>query len=270
MDTEHTEDREQQHPDGRYIPTNEEILARIEPLTSQQQRQTQARHLAVNLLALGMGLIVFTAIILIVTSTQEDPQPSIGILSGDIFMRNDNDYRGGVILRQEGQPDAFMVVRTNVTGKVVQLKRVHGITGSSDSLTADQHTYTKYPVRAWAPVNKDMPIPGLYVTEYGEYDDSTGLIAVFYEGHLIIGVKMTGNQHVPAGKKTFIINMTDNMAIKMQHANIGFKNARWVEEGYMLDEKSPTSKYFKIRNTRHQHWDCEFYHITELRPQMLH
>ena len=43
---------------------------------------------------------------------------------------------------------------------------------------------------------------------------------------LIVGVKMTGNKYVPAGKKTFIINMTDNMAVKMQHANIGFKNVR--------------------------------------------
>jgi hypothetical protein len=33
-------------------------------------------------------------------------------------------------------------------------------------------------------------------------------------GPLMVGVKMTGNQHVPAGKKTFMINTTDNLSVR--------------------------------------------------------
>ena len=52
------------------------------------------------------------------------------------------------------------------------------------------------------------------------------LLTIVHPGSLIVGVKMTGNKYVPAGKRTFLINTTDNMAVKMQHANIGFKNVR--------------------------------------------
>ena len=77
----------------------------------------------------------------------------------------------------------------------------------------------------------------------------------------------------------------------MQHASMGFKNARWdgsdsesvkkrgkssfdwfrwVEEGYQLDSEQLNQWHFKIENTRHQSWDCEFYHISKLKPMMLH
>jgi len=260
--------------DGRYEPTNEEILARVKPLIELQQTQTQAKQRIVNLLGLALGLGVFLVIALIVTHNQGDASGGSILTAGEIFMRADNpaDYRGGVILRS-GEEN-YLVVKTNISGGAgtVQLKRVFGIRGSADQLEVEDHTYkryevpTKMPDRLWS----ELPKPGLYVTEYGEYDDSTGLIAVSYNGSLIVGVKMTGNQFVPAGETTFQINMTDNLSVRMQHASMGFKNARWVEEGYQLDSEQLNQWHFKIENTRHQSWDCEFYHISKLKPMMLH
>merc|ERR1719341_1734379 len=220
--------------DGRYEPTNEEILARVKPLAVLQQTQTQAKQRIVNLLGLALGLGVFLVIALIVTQKQGEPSEGSILTAGEIFMRADNpaDYRGGVILR--AGEENYLVVKTNISGGAgtVQLKRVFGIRGSPDQLEVEEHTYkryevpTKMPDRLWS----ELPKPGLYVTEYGEYDDSTGLIAVSYNGSLIVGVKMTGNQFVPAGETTFQINMTDNLSVRMQHASMGFKNARWLEK----------------------------------------
>merc|ERR1712172_33364 len=240
--------------DGRYEPSNEEILARVKPLAVLQQTQTQAKQRIVNLLGLALGLGVFLVIALIATQKQGEPSEGSILTAGEIFMRADNpaDYRGGVILR--AGEENYLVVKTNISGGAgtVQLKRVFGIRGSPDQLEVEEHTYKRY------------------VTEYGEYDDSTGLIAVSYNGSLIVGVKMTGNQFVPAGETTFQINMTDNLSVRMQHASMGFKNARWVEEGYQLDSEQLNQWHFKIENTRHQSWDCEFYHISKLKPMMLH
>merc|ERR1711990_781080 len=245
--------------DGRYEPTNEEILARVKSVAVLQQTQAQAKQRLLNLFGLALGLGVF--LVIAVIATQDQGEPSGGsILTGEIFMRADNpaDYRGGVILRS-GEENYL-------------LKRVFGVRGSPDRLEVEDHTYKRYevptnmPNRRWS----DLPKPGLYVTEYGEYDDSTGLIAVSYNGSIIVGVKMTGNQFVPAGETTFQINMTDNLSVRMQHASMGFKNARWVEEGYQLDSEQLNEWHFKIENVRHQSWDCEFYHISKLKPMMLH
>jgi len=258
--------------DGRYEPTNEEILARVQPLAVLQQTQSQAKQRLLNLFGLAVGLGVFLVIALILTQKQGGPVGG-SILTGEIFMRTDNpaDYRGGVILR--ASEENYLVVKTNIShgAGTVQLKRVFGTQGSPNRLEVEKHTYTRYQVPTSMPDQQwsELPKPGLYVTEYGEYDDSTGLIAVSYNGSLIVGVKMTGNQFVPAGETTFQINMTDNLSVRMQHASMGFKNARWVEEGYQLAEQL-NQWHFKIENTRHRSWDCEFYHISKLKPMMLH
>ena len=41
-----------------------------------------------------------------------------------------------------------------------------------------------------------------------------------------MGVKMTGNQFVPAGEVTFLISLEEGLTVRMQHASRGFKNAR--------------------------------------------
>merc|ERR1711936_700509 len=245
--------------DGRYEPTNEEILARVKSVAVLQQTQAQAKQRLLNLFGLALGLGVF--LVIAVIATQDQGEPSGGsILTGEIFMRADNpaDYRGGVILRS-GEEN-YLVVKTNISAGAVQLKRVFGIRGSPDRLEVEDHTYKRYEVPPNMPNQRwsDLPKPGLYVTEYGEYDDSTGLIAVSYNGSIIVGVKMTGNQFVPAGETTFQINMTDNLSVRMQHASMGFKNARWVDEGYQLASGQLKRWHFKIENTRHRSWDCEF------------
>ena len=41
------------------------------------------------------------------------------------------------------------------------------------------------------------------------------------------GTKLTGNRHVPAGQKTFMIEVRrPPYPVRMQHASVGFKNAR--------------------------------------------
>jgi len=263
-------------PDGRYEPSNEEILARIRPLELlQEQERIQA-----NKRTLGVvGGLVLVVIILVVSllATKGSPEDSLGggILNGEIFRRTDDgrDYRGGVILQSSGE--AYMVVRTNITRAgqgTVQLKRVTGWeSGDPDHLSIEQHTYTRYRVPSSMPDPRtELPRPGLYVTEYGEYDDSTGLIAVSYNSSHMMGVKMTGNQFVPAGEVTFLISLEEGLTVRMQHASRGFKNARWVEEGYQLDSSLLGSWHFKIENTEHRNWDCDFYHISKLKPLMLH
>ena len=107
----------------------------------------------------------------------------------------------------------------------------------------------------------------MYVTEYGSYDDSEGLLAVTYAEDNLEGIKLTGNKHVPAGEQTFTIDTSENpVVVKMQHANIGFKNARWVTE-YYVDFMNQDS--FKIKHLTRSSWDYEFYHISKFNCELL-
>ena len=80
-------------------------------------------------------------------------------------------------------------------------------------------------------------------------------------------MKLTGNKHVPAGEKTFIIDTSEYPpVVRMQHANIGFKNARWVTE-YYIDFINHDS--FKIKHQTRSSWDCEFYHVSKFDCELL-
>ena len=134
-----------------------------------------------------------------------------------------------------------------------------------DTLVSEVGTFKKYQLTSSTSPDTNLPKPGVYVTEYGSYDDSEGLIAVSYDDTNLEGIKLTGNKHVPAGEKTFMIDTLEN-TVEMQHANIGFKNARWVTEYYIesMDQDS-----FKIKHQSRHSWDCEFYHVSRFECQML-
>ena len=183
-------------------------------------------------------------------------------------MQSDNSYRGGVILTLDGE--GYKIIKTNITALKIQLKPVaYKLEDSPDEahLISEAGTYKKYSLASSPTPNTKLPKPGVYVTEYGSYDDSEGLIAVSYSQNDLEGMKLTGNKHVPAGEKTFIIDTFENPAVvKMQHANIGFKNARWVTE-YYVDFMNHDS--FRIKHLTRSSWDCEFYHVSKFTCQLL-
>ena len=182
-------------------------------------------------------------------------------------MQSDNSYRGGVILTLDGE--GFKIIKTNISARKIQLKAVNYEVKekSEEELICDAGTYKKYSLASSATPNAKLPKPGVYVTEYGSYDDSEGLIAVSYAQNNLEGMKLTGNKHVPAGEKTFIINTSENpLVVRMQHANIGFKNARWVTE-YYVDDMNQDS--FRIKHLTRSSWDCEFYHVSKFTCQLL-
>ena len=187
---------------------------------------------------------------------------------GHVFMQSDNSYRGGVILKLNGE--AFKIINTNITGLKIQLKSVtYDLSDSPDpdKLVSEAGTYQAYSLATSTTPNTNLPKPGVYVTEYGSYDDSEGLVAVTYAEDNLEGIKLTGNKHVPAGEKTFTIDTSENPAVvKMQHANIGFKNARWVTE-YYVDFMNQDS--FKIKHLTRSSWDCEFYHVSKFNCELL-
>merc|ERR1712123_229377 len=90
---------------------------------------------------------------------------------GDVFMQTDNTYRGGVVLR--GLAGVYRVSYTNITSMEVKLKKLKAKTLPLNfkkySIGGDKDTQSL-----------SLPKAGLYVTEYGSYDDSEGLIAVQY------------------------------------------------------------------------------------------
>ena len=183
-------------------------------------------------------------------------------------MQSDNSYRGGVILTLGGE--AFKIIKTNITDLKIQLKSVDYDLEDileEDELVSNAGTYKKYPLTSSNSPNNNLPKPGVYVTEYGSYDDSEGLIAVSYAQNNLEGMKLTGNKHIPAGEKTFVIDTSENpVVVKMQHANIGFKNARWVTE-YYVDFMNHDS--FRIKHLTRSSWDCEFYHVSKFSCQFL-
>ena len=186
---------------------------------------------------------------------------------GNVYMQSDNSYRGGVILKLNGE--AFKIIKTNITEKKIKLKKVdhYGDIPEEDILVSEVGTYKKYSLNSSNSPNSDLPKPGVYVTEYGSYDDSEGLIAVSYTENNLEGMKLTGNKHVPAGEKTFIIDTSEYPpVVRMQHANIGFKNARWVTE-YYIDFINHDS--FKIKHQTRSSWDCEFYHVSKFDCELL-
>ena len=179
-------------------------------------------------------------------------------------MQSDNSYRGGVILTLNGE--GFKIIKTNITDLKIQLKAVN-YELADEELICETGTYKKYSLPSSTTPNNQLPKPGVYVTEYGSYDDSEGLIAVSYAQNILEGMKLTGNKHVPAGEKTFVIDTSENpLVVKMQHANIGFKNARWVTE-YYVDFMNKDS--FRIKHLTRSSWDCEFYHVSKFSCQLL-
>jgi hypothetical protein len=118
-------------------------------------------------------------------------------------MQSDNSYRGGVILELNGE--AFKIIKTNITGLKIQLKSVAYDLSEADQLLSEAGTYQAYSLATSSTPNTNLPKPGEYVTEYGSYDDSEGLVAVTYEEDNLEGIKLTGNKHVPAGEKTRLI-----------------------------------------------------------------
>ena len=182
-------------------------------------------------------------------------------------MQSDNSYRGGVILKLNDE--AFKIIKTNITALQIKLKPVQFQQSdlTSDQIVSETGTFKKCLLRSSAIPNSNLPKPGVYVTEYGSYDDSEGLIAVSYNGQSLEGMKLTGNRHVPAGEMTFRMDVSVNpVDVKMQHSNIGFKNARWVADYYVdyMDRDS-----FKIKHMSRSSWDCQFYHVSKFECQFL-
>ena len=88
---------------------------------------------------------------------------------GDVYMQTDNSYYGGVFIMLGAE--SYKIVKTNVTERLIRLKNVPDRSGQQLSL---------YNLRSSPAPVASLPQPGLYVTEYGDYDDSEGLIAVQY------------------------------------------------------------------------------------------
>ena len=83
-------------------------------------------------------------------------------------METDNSYRGGVFIKLWSE--SYKIVKTNLTGMWLRLKKLEAGAGQ----------LSLYELRSPPPSSSALPQPGLYVTEYGSYDDSEGLIAVQY------------------------------------------------------------------------------------------
>lgn len=83
-------------------------------------------------------------------------------------METDNSYRGGVLIKLWSQ--SYKIVQTNLTGMWLRLKK----------LDAGPRPLSLYKLDSSDFSSSSLPQPGLYVTEYGSYDDSEGLIAVQY------------------------------------------------------------------------------------------
>ena len=93
------------------------------------------------------------------------------------------------------------------------------------------------------------------------------MFLIIFRTQSLEGTKLTGNKHVPAGKKTFMIDVTTSpYHVMMQHASVGFKNARWVSE-YRLERASRDQ--FVIKHERRTAWDCQFYHWSLLTLELV-
>ena len=115
------------------------------------------------LLLLLLGLLLWAA--------APAPAPAQSALARPaVFMQADNSYRGGVVLSLDGQ--IYRIVKTNITEKTLKMKMMSDPDWS--------RSYRPFNIDYAPAPRPSLPAPGVYVTEYGSYDDSEGLIAVQY------------------------------------------------------------------------------------------
>ena len=216
------------------------------------------------MLLIGLLVFIFSLTAVLVNRSADALSLEVKVLNqGEVFVQEDNSYRGGVILKLDSQ--VFKIIHVNVTSLEIKIKPVKfqsGLTNHNEQLFTETGTYNKFILASDSSPNSSLPMPGVYIKTYGPNSDSYDIIGVTYDGLMLEGLKLTGGRHVPLGEKTIMMDLSlDPVDVKVHYANIGFKNSRWDSDDYRLhsfDHRSFGIEY----NYGSRRKDRQFLHIS--------
>jgi len=129
---------------------------------------------------------------------------------------------------------------------------------SGENLTlGENETYVKHPINSDVLPNgpPGLPIPGIYITALdsdsaslsGEVlSGSMGILAINYEGNILVGVKLVGDKFVPTGKESLRVDTGDLMKATVRWSGKNFKNPVWKESEYQINPNRSSKTYFKL------------------------
>merc|ERR1719505_489011 len=180
----------------------------------------------------------------------------------EYFVRTNNSYHGGVLIKNQDQIQmvvGFALIGENAAGenKTLVLELLQGAHESRDVITMGEKTFERLEVSQEMPENQKLPKPGLYATRLGDkattgwFEDgaellnSMGILSFEYDGPFFTGVKLIGDQFVPSGEISTLVNTTDGAA-KSLWANRGYVYPNWKPSEFHFDEGVDEIGHFRV------------------------
>jgi len=172
----------------------------------------------------------------------------------------------------------FALIGENAVGenKTLVLEMLQGANVSRDVITMGEKTFERHEISQEMPDNQKLPKPGLYATRLGDnattggFEDgaelvnSMGILSFEYDGPIFIGMKLIGDQFVPSGEISTLVNTTDGTA-KSLWANRGYIDPNWKPSEFHFDEGVDKIGHFRVTTiVDKKTYYIEFVHLDEM------
>jgi len=219
-----------------------------------------------------------------VTSTPPQEEPTTQLTpqeEEEYFVRTNNSYHGGLLIKNQDQIQmvvGFALIGENAAGenKTLVLEMLQGANVSRDGITMGEKAFERHEISQEMPDNQKLPKPGLYATRLGdnattgwfedgtELENSMGILSFEYNGPIFTGTKLIGDQFVPSGEISTLVNTTDGTA-KSLWANRGYVYPNWKPSEFHFDEGVDEIGHFRVTTTVDtKTFYIEFVHLDEM------